>query len=741
MILFTVMTLLSLLFIPRLTINPNFDSYIPDDMDNKVYTRQIDSIFGGSEMLLLMLQAGDVVNDSTLERLALLANELADMDGIERCISPFDAKEISVEDGFIRMDPFMEDIPSDPSGYEVLKSQIIANGMASRFFDTVDFSLVSLILIKDSQFPDKALMNEINRVVEENPGPEEVLMGGLPYIRYSISENIRKDLIILLPLALLLMVVMLYSSFREWKGVFLPFLVVVMSMILAFGVMALLGWQISLMTILLPIMLIAIANDYGIHMISRYQELAQIDGSLSMKQISKQIYQDLKRPIVITGLTTIGGILGLLTHTMIPAAQLGILASLGIGFALILSIWFLPAMLSYLKPKRTLQKPRKQKLVSADRWLKRFSRLVTGHPRMVVLVAAILGLIGIAGIFFIRVDTNLEGYFLGRSETSRAIKLVNEKLGGSQYISVLFTGDVLSPELLRRMEAYEMELLDDPAVGSVSSPVTLIKELSKGFYYPGEEGYRQIPSTSNEAYQFIEVFSMGGNEEAVEQFIDYNFENSRLLVTLKDGSNREGKRVWKKMQELTADDPDVKFIAGSCLSKIEMADLVIKGQIKSLIFAMAVVFVLLSLIFRSGRAGLISALPMSLAILILFGLMGFFGIALDMATALLSSIMIGVGIDYTIHFLWRFKEERALGMGHEEAAYISLTTTGRGIVFNAISVIVGFLALTLSNFAPMRFFGVLVAISIGASLISALILIPSIVILTKPRFLEKKDQP
>jgi len=101
--------------------------------------------------------------------------------------------------------------------------------------------------------------------------------------------------------------------------------------------------------------------------------------------------------------------------------------------------------------------------------------------------------------------------------------------------------------------------------------------------------------------------------------------------------------------------------------------------------------------------------------------------------------MIGVGIDYTIHFLWRFKEERARGIEHKEAAYITLTTTGRGIVFNAISVIIGFLALTLSNFAPLRFFGALVVISISTCLISALILIPSIVILAKPKFLEKKN--
>jgi hypothetical protein len=194
------------------------------------------------------------------------------------------------------------------------------------------------------------------------------------------------------------------------------------------------------------------------------------------------------------------------------------------------------------------------------------------------------------------------------------------------------------------------------------------------------------------------------------------------------------------MQEMTKDDPDVKFIAGPSLTKIELADMVIEGQIKSLALAMVVVFVLLALIFRSINAGLLSVLPLSVAILVLFGLMGFFGITLDIATALISSVMIGVGIDYTIHFLWRFKKERSKGVDHKEAAFITLTTTGRGIIINALSVIIGFLALTLSSFEPLKYFGILVVISITTCLICALVLIPSIVVLRKPRFLESNSK-
>jgi len=175
-------------------------------------------------------------------------------------------------------------------------------------------------------------------------------------------------------------------------------------------------------------------------------------------------------------------------------------------------------------------------------------------------------------------------------------------------------------------------------------------------------------------------------------------------------------------------------------TKIELADMVINGQIRSLLLAMGVIFLLLTVIFRSLGAGTLSVIPLSIAILILFGSMGFFGITLDIATALISSVMIGVGIDYTIHFLWRFKEERSRGLEHNEAAFVTLTTTGRGIIINALSVMIGFLVLTLSNFEPLRFFGALVVISIGSCLISALVLIPSIVVLIKPRFLESKTK-
>lgn len=730
------LTVLAALMLPRLEISSSLDQYVPEHLENKTYLKELNEIFGSSEMILVMLHTGDVVDPGTLDRLRAMGSDLAALEGIDRVISPFDAREISNEDGFMLMEPFLDDVPVSHAGREQLKGRIRNNKMASRFFAD-DFSLVSMILIKDADTPD-TIVEEIENIIREHPGREEVLLGGLPFITYSIKGNIRRDMSLLVPLALILMVAMLYSFFREWRGVILPFIIVAMSIIMSFGLMALLGWKISLITILMPIMLIAIANDYGIHLIAHYHELIRKRGYTSMIGISSRMYRDLKRPILITGLTTIGGILGLLTHSMVPAAQLGVLTAAGIAFALMLSLWFLPALLSYFKLPGEASVRRQEKAVRTSRWLNRFGRWVSHHPRLIVSLTAMVAVLGALGILLVRVDTNIEGYFLGKSEVRRSTELINEHFGGSQYISVLFHGDVLQPEILHRMERYEAEIKEDPAVGSVNSPVTLLKELSKGFYEPDEKGYDQIPASADEAYQFLEVFSLGGNGEEIEQFIDYNYEYARILISLKDGSNRAGKDLLNHLKEITRDDPNVRFITGDGLTKIELADMVIKGQVRSLAFAMVVIFLLIYVIFRSYRAGLISTIPLSVAIVVLFGLMGIFGISLDIATALLSSIMIGVGIDYTIHFLWRFKVERARGLDHMDAVQETLCTAGRGIFYNAFSVIVGFLALGISNFAPMRYFSALIVISIAICLISALLVVPSIVLLVKPKFLDKK---
>ncbi|MEA3479595.1 MAG: outer membrane lipoprotein-sorting protein, partial [Bacteroidota bacterium] len=236
--------------------------------------------------------------------------------------------------------------------------------------------------------------------------------------------------------------------------------------------------------------------------------------------------------------------------------------------------------------------------------------------------------------------------------------------------------------------------------------------------------------------QYMELYSMNGNPEELEQLVDFNYENAHLMIRINDPTVEVVYEIIEKLELFASEDQTIAAIGGYGYVRSELANKVLSGTYYSLGIALLIIFILLSIIFRSAIAGLLGIIPLSISVLILFGLMGLTGIRLDVATALLSSVMIGVGIDYTIHFLWRYREERRQNRPASEAVITTITTTGRGIIFNALSVIVGFSVLMISSFTPIRFFGVLVVVSIVCCLVGALVILPALVLRFRFRFLE-----
>jgi predicted RND superfamily exporter protein len=229
---------------------------------------------------------------------------------------------------------------------------------------------------------------------------------------------------------------------------------------------------------------------------------------------------------------------------------------------------------------------------------------------------------------------------------------------------------------------------------------------------------------------------MSGDPEDFEKLVDFPYENAVVNVRINTESTPKLRWVIEQIMQMVKGDASYQYMGGFGLILLELAEVIIKGQMISLSLAIIIVAVLIMVLFRSMTAGVISVLPLIMSMGILFGLLGFLKIHLNFATAMLSSIMIGVGIDYTLHFLWRYREERMSGLDPADAVHTTLTTTGRGIVFNALSVIVGFVVLLYSAFMPVKFFGFLVVLSIFSCLAGALLLIPALCLVFRPRFLE-----
>jgi uncharacterized protein len=720
----------------KLKVDPDLKNYFPKSMTSMVNTDKIEEIFGNQDIIMMIFETRDVLDEATLKRVRSVEKAAARLDGIRRTSSLFGSNNIHGEEGILYVEPTVLRIPENEEQRDELRKTIRNNDLVYKVMVSDDFKATAIVLTLTKNADEDSVFQGINQILQEYPGDETIHFGGLPYLRYAIDKDIKRDGMILIPIALLMMLIFLYLVFREWRGVWLPFLIVVMSALVGISMIPLLGWKFYIITILVPIILIAVANDYGIHMIARYQELNASGSEKSMPEKAVQITRELWKPILITGLTTIAGISALWAHTMIPARQMALVASIGVLLAIIFSLVLLPALLSLLPKSRYVPTIPGVSAKSGRSLLRKFSFFVVRNRRIIPIVALGTTLVISSGIFFLKVDSNEENFFPEHHEVKQAAKIINSKFGGSENISVLFSGDMLDPAVLQKMESYRKAMEQMDAVDYTMGFSGVVLELSKALNDPGDPLYNRIPPTRNAVAQYMELYSMNADPEELEQLVDFNYEHALLMIRINDPNNETVNGIIHRLKEITSGDQTVEAIGGYGYVRTELANKVLTGTYYSLGIALIIIFILLSIIFRSLKAGLLGIIPLSISLAVLFGLMGITGIRLDVATALLSSVMIGVGVDYSIHFLWRYKEERNQNRPATEAVITTLTTTGRGIIFNALSVIVGFVVLIISSFTPIRFFGVLVVVSIVSCLVGALVILPALILRFRFRFLE-----
>ena len=228
---------------------------------------------------------------------------------------------------------------------------------------------------------------------------------------------------------------------------------------------------------------------------------------------------------------------------------------------------------------------------------------------------------------------------------------------------------------------------------------------------------------------------MSGDPEDFEEIVDFDYTKALLTIQYQAGSMEEINSIQGRIDALMQDDPHKSLVGGYSLIEKEICKSVVTGQYYSLLFAFVAILIMLAIIFRSITAGLLGSLPLLFAVMCTFGIMGWTGIELNIVTALLSSVSIGLGVDFTIQMFWKLKTEIANGHSHAEAVKIALKTMGRGISINAFSVMLGFSVLFLSSFPIIRSFAFLIIISLFLCLACSMVFIPAICILIKPKFL------
>jgi predicted RND superfamily exporter protein len=489
--------------------------------------------------------------------------------------------------------------------------------------------------------------------------------------------------------------------------------------------MQLSGYMLNLVSINMPVVLLAVGSAYTIHVINRVNECKEKDRRKAL--IIALTYIII--PVLLSGITTAFGFISFIFGAYLTMIRdFGMFTSLGVLIALLISVVFVPAFVSAFSMFKS-QKALKGRMKSEDTIMGKmlltpFSNLIVKHPKYITVIWVVVMAISIWGIFNIKTSVNFIEYLQKDDPTRITEGIIQKKFGGSIPVFVVFKGDMQSPDVLKTMIKTGDYMKEYPEIASTQSVADLIEEMNDVM----GEG-KKIPDEQAKIEQLW--FLLDGQDimsQLVTDDLDEGIIQSKFASAKSEDAEEFVVYMNKYIKENSTDDCQI-ILTGMPSVYVKLNDSLINSQLSSLLIAILMVVLIVALILRSFPKGVYAAIPIVATIIILFGFMGVTGIALDIATVLVASIALGMGIDYSIHIITHFSKKFDEVKNINEAIKDSIMISGKAIIINVISVALGFLVLTFSHIVPIQNFGLLVALSMFGAGVGALTLLPVILIL------------
>jgi predicted RND superfamily exporter protein len=711
--------------IKNLRFNPDVISSLPDSDPDAALFKQINDQFAVNNMGMVILEADDIFTKETLEHIRVLTDTLSITPGIATVMSLTNVMDIrGNEDGFeIGKLVDENDLPDSPSELTDLRNRIYEKGTYNGTLISEDgkASVVIFTLSKDADI--KTVARAIKQKTESLNLPEKIYFSGSPMIVTHISQVMINDLKKLIPIAFGLIILILLLGFRSARGVILPLLTTSIAILWTLGVMAMGGYEMSMISSNIPVILLAVCTAYTIHVINKINKEKEIDLKNAVLTAMKYIIL----PVFLVALTTAIGFLSFLFGTYLDMIrEFGLFTALGTVFAFILSIFFVPAIITLLPSSMKVTHTKDDRLRSplAENFLAPLHALLFKYPKYILTIWTILLLVSLIGIFFIQRSVDIKDYFKKNDQVRLAEEIMLEKFGGSKPIFVAFEGNMQNPDVLKTMIRTEEYMKQNPYVTSTQSIADLIAQLS---YVMGNG--KSIPDDQEQIEQLW--FMLEGNE-IIRQFVTDDLDKGIIISKFTSSNVNNKKAFGEKMKAFinANSTPECKIqITGMPFVDVTLDKSLVDGQFKSVTVAILFVFLILCFILRSFQNGLFASIPIVAATLLLFGIMGFTGIPLNIATVLVASVAVGDGIGYSIHVISYFRFAFKQYQDVKKALFDTIMISGRAIVINVLSVAAGFLVLIFSNFVPLQYFGLLMAFSMIGSSMGAMTLLPVILIL------------
>lgn len=691
--------------------------------------------------IILGVEDEDFYNLDHFNRWVQLCNELSTISAVENMLSvpnsyqlvkDTDKKQFNIKQIFDH--PVQSQSELD-SLRQVFESMPLYRGYL--YNDSIHTYLAILTMNKDRMATKERedLVEQIrHRCSEyENDTQNKIRYSGLPYINVKNAMLIKHEIYMFTVLALVICLLILFLFFKSFKAMIFPALVVLSGVATAMGSMVLLGYEITVLTGMIPPLLIVIGIPNSIYILNKYHYEYRIHQN-QIKAL-KRVIMKIGNAIFLTNLTTAMGFATFITTHSSILREFGIIASINILFLFVLSIIMIPTIFSFYPPPQSRHIEHLERK-TLGRVINKLIYVSQNYRKTVYVMVTILVGVSIFGISLIHSTGYLLDDIPSKSPIAVDVKYFEKNFDGIMPLEIVIDtkkpNGIINASTLKKIESIDKTLGSFPELSSSLSYVNIVK-MAKQAFYNGNEKFYSLPSSTER--NFILSYAQNGdnNFNIAESFIDSTMQVARMSFRVKDiGTMRMDSLYHKIHQEMARIFPSDQYdvmVTGSMVTSFKGNQYLVSNLIRSLALAIILISVFMAFMFNSSRMVLMSLIPNIIPLLTTAAIMGFTGITIKASTILVFSIAFGISVDNTIHFLAKYRQELNLtNWNISKSVSRALKETGVSMLYTSTVLLFGFGIFSISKFGGTQSLGILVTITLLVALLSNLVVLPSLLI-------------
>lgn len=704
--------------IPNLRFQSSMYDLAVEDLPETRRYETFKEIFGTEEAILVVVRTGGVLEPAAFDAVEKLADRLGEIDGVRRVISL----------PGIKRDVAVFGVQSLKEFEEVLQPvELIWKSLLSE-----DRKNTSIMLVLEDLEDRRAVVSAVDREITRTQAGIDLYQIGMPVVSEALSRFTERDFLRLPPMTFCVIALLLLLFFRNPRGMLIPLGVVSIVLIWVFGLMGIAGEPLNMLTMIVPVFLIAVGTAYCMYVWSMYLEA--LEEADSNRQAVIQSFSRSALPMVLVVGTTIIGVGSLFVNRIEGIRSFALFSCFGMVCLLVMMLIFLPALLTALPTPRSRFSAISRPHAGVARFLEAVVRIDIAHQKITLPLLAAMIILAFWGMTRIRVETNPVAYFKAQSEISRHFHEVYQDMSGSFPVNVVVEGEgedyFEDPANLNRLQEIERYLQSLEGVDKALSFLDYLK-LVRYALNRFDPSYYALPEESFEVRMLANSYQTVLGTDMLRSNMSEDFSKANILLLTRLSSSADFLRLKSRIEThceaVFGGSPRVD-VTGFGMVISASSELVTRGQMTSLWITLAAVLGLILVLFVSLKVGVVAILANFFPIIVNFGLMGWLGIKLSMVTSLIAGIAIGLAVDDTIHYLVGFSRELKKDLNKQRALTDTLLRVGRPMVYTTLTIGSGFAVLLFSHFEPTAVFGLMMAVTLLAALIGDLILLPSLML-------------